>query len=564
MGIPSYFSYIINNYPKIIENIKNHNTSTDSLDASPAPVRPTSLYMDCNSIIYDVFYSLDISSYKNTDDFENELILLIISKIHKYIITINPTRFLFIAFDGVAPFAKMDQQRNRRYKSLFQTDLDNSYGDKPISKSNIVWNTSHITPGTLFMDKLSTQISSALCNKELYYNVSSIIVSGSLVAGEGEHKMFSHIRKNPFLDDNIYVYGLDSDLIMLSIFHCSKFCKNIFIFREMPNFSNVKSNNAKSNNELAFMRIDLLSSSILNEMNDQNNKTEGFNRIYDYVFLCFFLGNDFLPHFPALNIRTTGIQVLIDTYKLHISGEHGQEVERGFINSANCSINWKWVFLFITELGKIENALFLTESNTRDKLDNRKWAQTTIVDKKQLVLNIPSIYRSEEKYICPTQPLWEDRYYSALFSNTYDNTPIIITNICRNYMEGLEWVFKYYTVDCPHWRWKYNYNYPPLLTDLSAFISNINENCCYFINKLPYKNEPFLPNVQLSYVIPYKFHYLLDDITRTRIQCDIKEVHNPKFQWAYCRYFWESHILLPDISVELLDEWTDDLIKPII
>jgi len=27
------------------------------------------------------------------------------------------------------------------------------------------------------------------------------------------------------------------------------------------------------------------------------------------------------------------------------------------------------------------------------------------------------------------------------------------------------------------------------------------------------------------------------------------------FQWSFCRYFWEAHPLLPDISVELLSQW---------
>ena len=39
------------------------------------------------------------------------------------------------------------------------------------------------------------------------------------------------------------------------------------------------------------------------------------NVIKDYMFMCFFLGNDFMPHFPSVNIRKGGIDKVLDIYE---------------------------------------------------------------------------------------------------------------------------------------------------------------------------------------------------------------------------------------------------------
>ena len=105
MGIPSYFSHIIKNYGSIVQKL---------LDMTRNNVIFERLYMDCNSLLYDSYRELN--SY---DNIENDLISNTIERIEYYIEKIRPTGLIYIAFDGVAPFAKMEQQRTRRYKSYY-------------------------------------------------------------------------------------------------------------------------------------------------------------------------------------------------------------------------------------------------------------------------------------------------------------------------------------------------------------------------------------------------------------------------------------------------------------
>ena len=76
-------------------------------------------YMDCNSVIYDCVRAIP----KDCKNIERELIKQTCIKIEEYINMINPTKSVFIAFDGVAPIAKLEQQRNRRFKTQFEKQV---------------------------------------------------------------------------------------------------------------------------------------------------------------------------------------------------------------------------------------------------------------------------------------------------------------------------------------------------------------------------------------------------------------------------------------------------------
>jgi len=196
MGIPSYFSYLIRHHTNIICNaaffMKNH-------------IRFNRLYMDCNSILYDSYRS--ISQSLSIEEFQTALLDKTAKQIEHYIEQINPSDYIFIAFDGVAPMAKMEQQRNRRYKSWFESSILNTI-EPPDVPVDVEKTTCMFTPGTQFMQRLSDYIRVRFEKKETKYRVKSIIVTTSDEPGEGEHKLYNHLRTYPCSDDEYkLVYG---------------------------------------------------------------------------------------------------------------------------------------------------------------------------------------------------------------------------------------------------------------------------------------------------------------------------------------------------------------------
>ena len=563
MGVPSYFSHIIRTHANILckyIDIINKNIEFDRF------------YMDCNSILYDSFHSID--QKQPYVAIEKQLLEKTSEKIIYYVQQIQPQSTLYIAFDGVAPFAKIEQQKTRRYRSWFETSTLAKFEEKPASEIT----SSMFTPGTEFMKKLSLHIKQTFSNDKIKekLKVKNIIVATPDQAGEGEHKLYEHLRRNP-IDPakQIAIYGLDADLIMLSLFHLS-YCPNIFIVREAPSFAHVLINEKKEDinpEEPLFLDVATLGRCVASEMNCSYPDN---HRMYDYVFLCFLLGNDFLPHFPALNIRTHGIQRLVDIYRNVI----GNTQERFLISKSKpYTIQWREVTRLFQELAKQEHVFIKQEYGHRKKWDDKtpeNYPTKTVEEKHNLIQNLPVLFRGKEQFINPYESGWEERYYHTLF---LDNSKRIESaedidrllpsrkEISMNYLEGLEWVFTYYTNTCMDWRWSYKYHYPPLLKDLVKFVPY--GKMTFFDKPGPNARKPLRALTQLAYVLPPPLHpkllpyHVSEMLQKKYSHCFLQETDEngtPKmvFRWAFCRYFWESHIIFPEISQETIVEWEKD------
>ena len=527
MGIPSYFAYILRNHKKILSKL---NTIKNSERSSNTIIN--NLYLDCNSIIYDV---VKTTEYTNIDKYQETIIKDVAVKIEEYIKTINPCDNIFIAFDGVPPVAKLSQQKNRRYKTWYQ---------KHVFDISNKWDTTNITPGTKFMNDLDSYINSYFKSSKNKYNVKNIIVSGSLEPGEGEHKIYKYIRDNPdkHINHTTVIYGLDADLIMLSLNHLC-YCKNIYLYRETPHFiSNI--DNTLSNNEEYIINMlvfrDELYKLMVNSF--EINKTQD-DCIKDYIFICFLLGNDFLPHFPAINIRHNGIDQLLQLYKM-LYGNNDKTLIK------NNQICWRNLKTFINNIGENEEELIQNIYKIRNRLEKRNWPEGDLEEKIEKFTNIPTQNRNIEKFINPDENNWKWRYYKSIFNIDIDSNDNLdnrfIKNLSLNYLEALEWTYKYYTIGCQDWYFCYKYDYPPLFQDLCNYIP-------YFDDEMITKKNmnPLNINTTLAYVLPLNSLYIVDDRLKKYLLENWSEYYrdNYKFQWAFCRYFWECHVQFPDIDI---------------
>ena len=179
-----------------------------------------------------------------------------------------------------------------------------------------------------------------------------------------------------------------------------------------------------------------------------------YNLLTDYILICFLIGNDFVYHNPSLNIRNNGIMKMLNIYKKVCNGN--------YTLTENGVINWKHFKNFMKILASQEQNNLKEEYEIKNNLQKNlefkiKKKQKNNDPKKDLfdfkLNNLPSLERDTEHYINVHEPGWEYRYYLKLFDVNINETRL--KEICINYLESLEWTFKYYQSDCLDYRWSY-------------------------------------------------------------------------------------------------------------
>ncbi|XP_041105401.1 5'-3' exoribonuclease 2-like isoform X1 [Polyodon spathula] len=385
MGVPAFFRWLSRKYASIIvhcleEKPKECNGVCIPVDTSkpnPNEVEFDNLYLDMNGIIHPCTHPEDKAAPKN----EDEMMVAIFEYIDRLYNIVRPRKLLYMAIDGVAPRAKMNQQRSRRFraskegvelteeKSRIREEVLQRGGYLPPDEVKERFDSNCITPGTEFMENLARclryYVAERQNNDPGWKNI-TVILSDASVPGEGEHKIMDYIRRQraqPNHDPNTHhcLCGADADLIMLGLAthepnftiireefkpnkprpcglcgqvgHEIKDCQGVA--REKQGEHDQFADSLPcSEQEFIFIRIAVLREYLERELTMASLPFpfDIERSVDDWVFMCFFVGNDFLPHLPSLEIREGAIDRLVGIYKDVVHKTGGYLTESGFVD----------------------------------------------------------------------------------------------------------------------------------------------------------------------------------------------------------------------------------------
>uniref|UniRef100_A0A5S6QFH9 5'-3' exoribonuclease n=1 Tax=Trichuris muris TaxID=70415 RepID=A0A5S6QFH9_TRIMR len=656
MGVPAFFRWLSCKYPSIVVSCIEEKKCVGEViipvnccEPNPHGIEFDNLYLDMNGIIHPCCHPEDKPAPKN----EDEMMVAIFEYIDRLFNIVRPRRLLYMAIDGVAPRAKMNQQRSRRFRASKEVEEKESLIKSrrqemelqgiplpPVDEKAMHFDSNCITPGTPFMARLADCLRYYIndrLNSNLAWKNVAVILSDASVPGEGEHKIMDFIRRqraSATYDPNLQhvICGADADLIMLGLAThephftiireefipnrpkpcdlCHRYGHSVEDCEGLSDVQN-ESENPVPILETAFIFIRL---SVLREYLKRDLEIPNLPFPYDFekvvddwVFMCFFVGNDFLPHLPSLEIREGAIDRLIKLYKNCVYKTGGYLTEHGILNLARVQV-------ILNELGAVEDEIFRhRQQNEVDRARRAKsrrlrergnvapkyipqnsfapmapslqappvhmarevayemrrynmTCQVTSTDAKQFESTTAVEVMAKAKATVSTESedeepgandevrLWEtgwkERYFLSKMQAGADE-PSFRYRVAFHYVEGLCWVLRYYYQGCASWNWFYPFHYSPFASD---FV-NIGDMNIVF----PDDTKPIAPFEQLMSVfppasrahLPLSWGELMINPNSPIIDfypSDFKIDLNGK------RFAWQGVALLPFVEAERLKE----------
>ncbi|XP_060722980.1 5'-3' exoribonuclease 1 isoform X2 [Tachysurus vachellii] len=574
MGVPKFYRWISERYPCLSEVVKEH--QIPEFD---------NLYLDMNGIIHQC-------SHPNDEDVhfritEEKIFADIFHYLEVLFRIIKPRKVFFMAVDGVAPRAKMNQQRGRRFRSAKEAEdkIKKALEKGEVLPTEARFDSNCITPGTEFMTRLHKHlkyfVQKKLSTDRLWQGV-RVYLSGHETPGEGEHKIMEFIRSEiakPDHDPNTRhcLYGLDADLIMLGL---TSHEPHFSLLREEVRFGGKK--NQKRITAPEETTFHLLHLSLMREYIDYefSSLRERISFVYDleriiddWILMGFLVGNDFIPHLPHLHINQDALPLLYRTYITVLPSLGGYLNENGNLNLAHFEkyleklaefdrehfsdvfVDLKWFESkvgnkYVNEAAGIAAEEELGRQGRRNKLFKDSLSLAALDGDKDS--RCSGREGTEEDGEDEDMFEAEFRQYKRTYYMTKMNVEVVsdefLASQARCYVEGIQWILHYYYHGVQSWSWYYPYHYAPFLSD----VRNISDLTLTFD-----MGKPFLPFEQLLGVLPSAskellpkgYQHLMTSPSSPIIEyypVDFKTDLNGKQQE------WEAVVLIPFIDEKRL------------
>ncbi|GBG34841.1 5'-3' exoribonuclease 2 [Hondaea fermentalgiana] len=201
MGVPAFYGWLLRQVPEVLRGQIGDSEN---------------VYIDMNSVIHPCCHA-DGSSLGRS---EEDMFEAVMDELDALVSLTKPRKLLYLAIDGVAPAAKMVQQRERRLRSIRDHEERLAVEDEHrverakrgifVPESRVYddnrWDSNVITPGTVFMEKLSEYLKKTTAKRVAsgtpgWENL-TVVIADANVPGEGEHKILEFIRSQESFDDD--------------------------------------------------------------------------------------------------------------------------------------------------------------------------------------------------------------------------------------------------------------------------------------------------------------------------------------------------------------------------
>lgn len=518
MGIKYFFSWFRNRFSKRITQIKRKRgvVPENKIIIDNFLIDMNGIFHNCAQKVYEYGNHKPLKNLlgnkrnKQTLNSQLKFFQEVVNYIEILFDMVEPQKRLILCVDGVAPLSKQSQQRQRR----FRASLDRKEED---------FDSNCFTPGTAMMDFLTKYIDWFIRRKmssdERWKNL-EVIFSTEKTPSEGEHKLKNFIKRYGSNDETYMVQGMDADLIMLSL---STGKEHFYILRE---------DHRSVNGDYFIIDVDNFKADLVSELIwEMDEKSEFFEpelAVYDFVLLCFMVGNDFLPNIPTIDILDGSLDIIISTYK-DVGKNYGHIISMVDYKNKKIEICKKTLQAFIGTLSQYENQAL-----------NNKMTKGQMIEPDSLLVKY-STYSEEEKSYTVNFHKYKMYYYKRKLKD------VEISDACHAYLKGIYWVIEYYLFDLPSWNWYYPYHYAPFLCDLAKNIIN-------FPTPKWNKSQPIKPFEQLLCVLPIKSNKLIPEpIDKlVSLESELSEFYPTEFKIDLegKKNDWEGVVVLPFVDLE--------------